>query len=1158
MSAEPEHEDLALEAIVDTVTEQVRRGEELALEPILRRHPEHADELREILPLVAWLERSSPDGDVLRPGATIGDFRIESELGRGGMGVVFLARELSLDRRVALKLLTRAARVDGRFRERFKREARAAARLEHPNIVSVYASGVHEGLAFLAMEYVEGFSLDRLVRKLRHTADDARMTGAMAPALRALREVSLSESSQWSRTAESTSRAGTGRQSSSPVHGIADHGEPTNTSLARASARGAKDELYFRNVAWIGARLSDALGYAHSHGILHRDVKPANVLLNANGRVAISDFGLCDLDDGEDLTRSEDVVGTLRYMAPEQFDGQCDVRTDLYGLGATLYELVTLQPPFDGARTAALAHRVLHAEPPRPRRLNPAIPKPLEAIVLKAMAKTPDERYANAQALQSDLLAFLSDRPVKARPPRLADLLRLALRRNRAASAVLMAGVVGLVLLTGLYIQSIRGSRAEGQRRLYRSSIEAAASGLRASDGRQAARSLAEAPEPWRDWEWYHLGARLRDELDLVRTPGDGIVDLDSSSDGRYLLAALGDSRVHLFDRETPELDRSWKHHRGIPKTAFSADSETFVSVGTGKRAYRYSVAGDILSKGTLPLAAAAVAVHPSGNPIAVGSQDGEVRLFDREWNPIGPPLYRGSGAIRELAFNDSDRLFGVGLDRRLVAIEWRSGRTLFERELGAPILSLDLLQPEQWLVTAEESGTVRLFDAEGGTQRMRWDLRSGVPTDCRFGGDGKLVVATRYAGVWALDLTNEADISSIPIADSGTQRMDFDATRGTILFGGLAGTIHEKHLASRGGLVDWMAHNGDIHQVRFSPVDMRVATTSRDAQVLVWDGRTGAFLQRLLGHDSCPWAVTFSPSGRLLATGDDRGRLILWDLDEGRSIASFQAGNGRGYRRIREIEFSADESRLYACVRRDKALVLSVPELESVALAFEPPQDARALAVDPKRGLVAFGLHKSIEVRDLKTLELLWEAQPHERGLSRMRFHPTEPWLATAAYDGRVILWDVEERREVRRLEIDPERAFGFGHEITGLDFHPSGRRLAIATRAQEPFLWDPYTGEELHVLAGIPQWGSAIAFSFDGSALACGSNEGRLRVWDARPGAERRELLDDTLGTARAWLAAEIARGELPSADDATPHVDAGSSLRRIGSDRTTAPAR
>jgi serine/threonine protein kinase/Tfp pilus assembly protein PilF len=443
MSPTPIRQDESLESlvalVVDEFRERQRQGEQPNVEEYASRYPQAAELLRKVLASWQLMGLSGAGGFAGSfPGSEepvsglLGDFRVVREVGRGGMAVVYEAEQISLGRRVALKVLPLAAMMDPRHIQRFHNEARAAAGLHHSNIVPVFYVGCERGVHFYAMQFIDGMTLASVLR-------DLRQEGRQRPEQRAAPLA--------------------GAEEATAPHVPARPAE-TLVEAALSTERSSNRQVYFRSVARLGVQAAEALDYAHERGVVHRDVKPGNLLLDSEGNLWVTDFGLAHLQHAEgSLTMTGDLVGTLRYMSPEQALARrvvIDHRTDVYSLGATLYELLTLRPACDGKDRQELLHQVAFEEPVPPRKLDKSIPAELETIVLEAMEKDPAERYATAQELANDLRRWLEDRPIKARPPSLRQVTLKWARRHRAAvwsvalsllaAVVVLAGSVGWVV----------------------------------------------------------------------------------------------------------------------------------------------------------------------------------------------------------------------------------------------------------------------------------------------------------------------------------------------------------------------------------------------------------------------------------------------------------------------------------------------------------------------------------------------------------------------------------------------------------------------------------------------------------------------------------------------------------------------------------------
>jgi serine/threonine protein kinase len=469
------------------------------------RYPELAGQLDDCLIGLEFIQRAasgfvgtephavpSATADI-RPGTVVGDFRVVRLIGRGGMGVVYEAEQQSLNRRVALKVLPHAAALDPVQLQRFKNEAQAAAHLHHQNIVPVHAVGCEAGVYYYAMQFIEGQTLAGIIHELKQLTGGAPAgpPTALAPTLLTheffSRETPLPPSGLTRDESEpSAAKAdGAGANDSETANvPYAEFAPSEQASAASSSPRTGESSTgtpsFFRTVAQLGAQAAEALEHAHNVGIVHRDIKPANLLVDVRGNLWITDFGLAHVQGDTQLTMTGDVVGTLRYMSPEQAlakRGLLDERTDIYSLGATLYELLTLAPAFDGSDRQELLHQIAFEEPKPPRRLNRAVPVDLETILLKALAKEPSGRYATAQEMADDLRRFLSDEPVVARRPTFLQRTAKWCRRHRAVvgTAVLVGILVGVVGLMGATAVFWYGQgQTEVQRRIALEKLELA------------------------------------------------------------------------------------------------------------------------------------------------------------------------------------------------------------------------------------------------------------------------------------------------------------------------------------------------------------------------------------------------------------------------------------------------------------------------------------------------------------------------------------------------------------------------------------------------------------------------------------------------------------------------------------------------------------
>ncbi len=475
--------DALLEQLAEEFVQRHRRGERPTPAEYADRYPDLAADIRDLFPTLVQIEGLRPQagertGDFVPPSGSsngpipdrLGEYRILRELGQGGMGVVYEAEQESLGRHVALKVLPRPLLLRTTYLERFQREARAAARLHHTNIVPVFGVGEADGTHYYAMQFIAGQGLDRVlddVRRLR--AASGTRTGTAPPT-----EASVAHSLLTGRFAAAPAVQEPAAGSTTPL--AAPDGDSGSASLSSSGPEGH----YYRGIARLAVQVADALAYAHRQGILHRDIKPSNLLLDQQGTVWITDFGLAKAEGADDLTQTGDIVGTVRFMAPERFEGRSLPQSDVYALGATLYELLTLRPAFEDVNKGRLVDRVLREPPVPPRKRDSRIPRDLETVVLKCLAKEPAERYPSAEALAEDLRRFLSDRPILARRSSWRERTWRWCRRNPVVASLSSALLLVLVVAAvtgGILNLQLRAALKQAEKR--QAETEAAERGRR-------------------------------------------------------------------------------------------------------------------------------------------------------------------------------------------------------------------------------------------------------------------------------------------------------------------------------------------------------------------------------------------------------------------------------------------------------------------------------------------------------------------------------------------------------------------------------------------------------------------------------------------------------------------------------------------------------
>lgn len=402
-----------LERLASVFADQLRDGRPATISQYAEAHPALAEEIRELFPVILAMETSKREREnpAMRREIPqqfsfdrLGDCRIVREIGRGGMGVVFEARRGANDERVAVKWFPWRVTAMSHLRERFEQEARTVERLKHPNIVPLLGTGEADGHPFYVMQYIDGVSLDWVLRRLSE-----------ADLLLFESEIELQRQAS-DRTGQSIAKPKKHMAGSKSANAAAMQIDRANAAGSFQTLQGVRRNSW-RLFASIVAQAGRAIDYAHRQGVLHNDIKPANLLMDRRGRVFVTDFGLARPLDPPDNASGQGLAGTLRYMAPERFSGCFDELSDSYSLGITLYELATQRPVFDAADRMELVEAITEVGPTPPREINNEIPRDLETIILKAIRCDPDERYYSTEAFVADLLRFMKGERIRAKRP---------------------------------------------------------------------------------------------------------------------------------------------------------------------------------------------------------------------------------------------------------------------------------------------------------------------------------------------------------------------------------------------------------------------------------------------------------------------------------------------------------------------------------------------------------------------------------------------------------------------------------------------------------------------------------------------------------------------------------------------------------------------
>ncbi|MGI9517795.1 MAG: serine/threonine-protein kinase, partial [Pirellulaceae bacterium] len=549
--------------VAERFVEELRAGKLPSLAEYKKAWPHLAEEIDELFPMLQELEvhqesSSTPDKtlDVSGIPDKLGEYEIVREIGRGGMGVVYEARHDVMQRRVALKVLPRSFGERKHFLERFMREARSAGKLHHTNIVPVFEVGDADGTYFYAMQYIHGQNLDVVIDELRRISrSDQRQSSLSAATDQASVAMTL-----WRGSTKMAEANDTGVNSNTIEVGVEeDRGTgwaqlPSEKQVGESSEWsqvGDSGDSYFRRAARVGIQCAEALDFAHAHGLLHRDIKPSNLILDTNGVVWITDFGLAKVD-GDNLTHTGDIVGTLRYMAPERFQGKADRRSDIYSLGLTLYELCTLEYAFDADDRAALIHQVMNHAPVALRRIRPEIPRDLETVIVKAMAREPQSRYETAGQMAADLRRYVAGKPVLARRASIPERVWRWSKRHpsRAALALSLMLLAATIVIGSLYFgyRERQHSNELGAEniRVRKAEKEARAAETEAREALKTVETARLGSRSHLFWSNYQLGSALR----TTGTPGHRSESIKALQAAYRVLPELGLSEKARKRRE--------------------------------------------------------------------------------------------------------------------------------------------------------------------------------------------------------------------------------------------------------------------------------------------------------------------------------------------------------------------------------------------------------------------------------------------------------------------------------------------------------------------------------------------------------------------------------------------------------------------------------
>jgi eukaryotic-like serine/threonine-protein kinase len=1149
-------DDDPLGPVVESFLDRFRRGERPALTELMARHPELAGRIRELIPALVELEQLGASTGTLTPSSSLGtgttefgggarsperlgDYLIRRRIGGGGMGVVYEAEHESLKNRVALKVIQPRFRADSKYLRRFHAEARVAAGLHHTNIVGVFDYGEHQGVCYYAMQFIEGQPLDRVLADIRRLRDDdthaeslAGLDGIVTIPAAAVANALLTGRFAAATDPDITTAAATAGGEEAPavdaIHAVGPEAGPEGpdsrepSTLGSSSLTSLRELRYHREIARVGIQVADALDHAHHRGVLHRDIKPSNLLLDATGNVWVTDFGLAKLEESADLTHSRELVGTLRYMAPERFRGTSERRGDVYSLGATLYEMLALRPPFEETDQVRLIERIRTEAPPPPRQLDRHIPRDLETIVLKALAKDRADRFASAGELAAELRRFVEGRPIRSRPVSSVERFwRWCKREPWLAGSNIAAALLMIVLAAAATTAAIVFRNQAEALTLERARSDTAALDARSSavDAYTAqARAARFSGRPGQRFETLKAVSHAAKLLDGLPPRPDSAARRDSLRD--LAIAALA----------LPDLQRTGRVIRQPPGAIAAAFDPTMT-----RKAFRFRdgtisvrrVDDDqevARFRATVDRTSVFFGFSPDGRYLASTEEPGSALTV---WD-----IDRGAVAVNDpgpvpdpATFSpDSRRLALINQSRRLLVYDLATGQPTARLDVSGP--GPLALHPDGARVAVIDNAstppTCRILELETGLLLQTISLRAAA-TEVAWNTDGSTLAIP--GNDHKIDLWDTA---------SGTRRATLEGHTN----GGIRAAFHPS-----GGL---LLSNDFSRQLRFwdsvlgRPLlnlksefgpefsqDGRIVIRLED-QLAVYqvepalEYRTFAHASRELLNYSRP---SIRRDGRVLAVGTYRGA-VLWDLARGTELAFLPIGNAwnlmfepsgdlitSGSRGVLRWPIELDSGRHEFGIGPPRPLNLPAGDCgiaqdrsgrivakadynyaylatSERTIRFGPFHDCRGVAVSPDGQWLATGTHTDSHghAQVWRIADGKKEADLPLHSRTAVEFSPDGKWLLTVTSPCR--LWEVGTWREARQLGG------------LALCFSPDGRLVVVVDANKVIRLVETETGRTIAQLESPDSFDPERAtVSPDGSKLVVTTNDGpAVHVWDLR----------------------------------------------------------